>query len=189
MISLVRTRYGPVQAELAAAARRAIAVLAAPALLELEEVHLRLGILAASMGVAPAAQRPVQRWAEAMTALFPYRHQAPLGWQAPPPRVGRLLRIADPDHLHRLARLLLAAGTVLAVEGRTLDEQIETAARVHPGGRRPFDLVPSQARHRLMIVSGHAMRLITHAEPDKLGHLLPSSRPRILAHWCRPGPY
>lgn len=194
---LLPTAHGRVDADLARAARHTIAVLATPALLVLEEVHLRLGIGYTAMGTTTDAERPTQRWIGFMRWQFRFDHRgadgcliddlgagAP-GWAPPSRRVRGLLARVDDGQGRALCQLLNYAGLFLFAEQTRLRDLVDLAAAVHHRKPRPFELVPAEANHRLLEVTSIGHTLLNHATPHKLDHLLPR-RHGLREHWCRP---
>jgi hypothetical protein len=147
-----------VNTTLAYAARYTIATTAVPALIVLDEVHMRLNIAYTAIGAIPppslsSDRPPGDRWALLMRDLFRFdHHERPMPesdphppW-IPPTRGVRGLMATAPDTQRRmLSKLLNYAATFLLTEGIATEDRVAHAARAHRAQRRPFALVPADA--------------------------------------------
>jgi hypothetical protein len=175
MSSVNVTRFGALDIDVARATRLALAVTAVPALIVLEDLHLRLGIAYTSMGVVPMAERPTCRWSRLMCELFPFAHDldgARPVWSPDRRRVRRALARSDAAELRTLRRLVVAGACFLMGQELRILDQIELAGAVHRNRPRPFALVPTVARDQLFTVSRQARELLDHAEEDAYADLL-----------------
>jgi hypothetical protein len=170
-----------------------MATIASPALIVLDDIHLRLSVTYTSAGVAPVADRPSDQWVALIQDLFQFGHCGQVGnaWfgQDDPPAWApaargiraELARTGDAER-RVLGRLLLAAGTTLHAATIRLTEQVELAGRVHRKPR-PFALVPTDATYRLARIGMVSMLFVRHARPDTLDRLIPAGPD--LVKWAR----
>lgn len=200
MDELSATRCGMVDTTLAYAARYTVATVAAPALIVLDDVHLRMGIAYVAIGsVAPSElppMRPSDRWMQLMRHLFPFaRHGRSTAegdtrppW-VPPARGVRGLMATVPDEQRRALRSVMAyAASFLLAEAMNAEDQIALAVREHrgPRQRRPFALVPADARSAInSTVRWAAMALLDRIEADGGPLLLAPDKERYLLQPCR----
>lgn len=196
MLDSIPTRFGNLDALLALATRHAISVAATPALLVLDDMHLRLGIAHISTGVVLPTERPTDRWVLLMRQIFPCdpyddtdgRRSAGVlpVWAAAPRGVGARLRRASVEERKTAARLLLAAATWLVSQQYLMEERVHLAGRVYHRKPRPFAFVPTPAAERLWRVSQAHRVLLNHADPDQIDCLLQARYDAVLGS-CHPG--
>jgi hypothetical protein len=196
MLDSIPTRFGPVDGVLALAARHAISVVATPALLVLDDLHLRLGIAEISTGVVPPCERPTDRWFRHMRDLFrrdPHGSSRDFGsahtppaWTAAPRGVTGRLRKASTEERKTVGRLFWAAAAWLLAEVNVMEEKVTLAGRVYHRKPRPFALVPTPAVERLWGVSRAHTILLNHVGPEDIDCLLRARYDTVL-DWCHPG--
>lgn len=170
---------------LALAARHAIAVTVAPALLALDDVHLRLGLAYTSTGTLPPTERPSDRWFLFMRHTFLFDHHGRYpgtstscpnvrpAWSGAPRGVRHRLRKAPESERKIIARLMLDAATWLLHEEYVLCEGIELAGSVYYRSPRPYALVPTTAIDALWCATRPAKSsLLNHSEPNSIDCIL-----------------
>lgn len=179
------TYCGSIDRTLAYAARHTIASAAAPALIVLDDVHVRLGLAYTATGAVLPAERPSDRWVQLMRALFKFDHHerarwssvrdAPDAWKPPARGVQHLVKATSSEQRKALRKLLTHGASWLLAESSRAEEQVALAARVHRGARRPFALIPADAVRALWSVGHHAGRTLLSCADAETGPLLLSA--------------